>query len=84
MVLLPGQVRAVEPEFPDPDHPGQRPTHWVAVSVEEAYVHCRKHLPRLIRHPVARHSGTDSPLQKGGDPFGVAASRAAESSGEAI
>jgi predicted pyridoxine 5'-phosphate oxidase superfamily flavin-nucleotide-binding protein len=83
-VLLPEQMRAVDPELPDPDHPGQRPTHWVAVSVEEAYVHCRKHLPRLIRQPVARHWGTDSPLHKGGDPFGVAASRAAESSGEAI
>ena len=83
-VLLPEQMRAVDPELPDPDHPGQRPTHWVVVSVEEAYVHCRKHLPRLIRQPVARHWGTDSPLHKGGDPFGVAASRAAESSGEAI
>jgi uncharacterized protein len=48
------------------------------------YVHCRKHLPRLIRQPVARHWGTGSPLRKDGDPFGVAASRAAESSGEAI
>jgi uncharacterized protein len=47
------------------------------------YVHCRKHLPRLIRQPVARHWGTDSPLRKGGDPFGVAASHAAESGGEA-
>lgn len=49
-----------------------------AVSVEEAYVHCRKHLPRLIRQPVTRRWGTDSRLRKGGDYFGVAASRSAE------
>jgi uncharacterized protein len=59
-------------------HPGRRPTHWVAVSVEEAYVHCRKHLPRLVRQPSARHWGTDSRLAKGGDYFGVAAGRSAE------
>ena len=83
-VLLPEQMRAADPELPEPGHPGQRPTHWVMVAVEEAYVHCRKHLPRLIRQPVARHWGTDSPLHKGGDPFGVAASRAEEDTGEAV
>lgn len=83
-VLLPEQMRAADPELPEPDHPGRRPTHWVTVSVEEAYVHCRKHLPRLIRQPVARHWGTDSPLHKGGDYFGVAASRAADVSETAI
>jgi len=82
-VLLPEQLGAAGPGLPEPDHPGRRPTHWVAVTVEEAYVHCRKHLPRLTRQPVVRHWGTDSPLYKGGDPFGVAASRAAESSDEA-
>jgi hypothetical protein len=46
--------------------------------------HCRKHLPRLVRQPVARHWGTDSPLHKGGDYFGVAASRAADVSETAI
>jgi len=60
---------------PEPDHPGRRPTHWVAVSVEECYVHCRKHLPRLARQPVLRRWGTDSPLHKGGDYFGVASCR---------
>ena len=34
-VLLPEQMRAVDPEPPDPDHPGQRPTHWVVVSVRK-------------------------------------------------
>ena len=77
-VLLPGQMRAAHPELPEPEHPGRRPTHWVTVSVEEAYVHCRKHLPRLVSQPVARQWGTDNQLAKGGDYFGVAASRHAE------
>jgi uncharacterized protein len=76
-VLMPEQVQAAGLELAEPGHPGRRPTHWVAVSVEEAYVHCRKHLPRLVRQPVTRHWGTDSPLRKGGDYFGVAASRSA-------
>lgn len=77
-VLLPGQMHAAHPEFPDPGHPGRRPAHWVTVSVEEAYVHCRKHLPRLVSQSVARYWGTDNQLAKGGDYFGVAASRRAE------
>jgi predicted pyridoxine 5'-phosphate oxidase superfamily flavin-nucleotide-binding protein len=80
-VLTPGQMRAADLEFAEPAHPahpGLRPAHWVAVVVEEAYVHCRKHLPRLVRQPVTRHWGTDSPLRKGGDYFGVAAGRCAE------
>lgn len=77
-VLLPDQMRASHPAFPEPEHPGRRPTHWVTVSVEEAYVHCRKHLPRLVSQPVARNWGTDNQLAKGGDYFGVAASRHAE------
>ena len=82
-VLRPEQMRAADPGLPDPDHPGRRPTHWVTVTVEEAFVHCRKHLPRLVRQPVARHWGTDSPVHKGGDHFGVAACRA-EQAGQAI
>jgi uncharacterized protein len=77
-VLLPGQMRAAHPEFAESGHPGRRPAHWVTVSVEEAYVHCRKHLPRLVSQPVTRQWGTDNQLAKGGDYFGVAASRHAE------
>ena len=82
-VLLPEQIRALDPELPEAEHPGRRPTHWVVVSVEEAYVHCRKHLPRLVGQPTARHWGTDSPRHKGGDFFGVAASRTVETDGAA-
>jgi uncharacterized protein len=77
-VLTPGQMREADLEFAEPGHPGRRPAHWVVVVVEEAYVHCRKHLPRLVRQPLTRHWGTDNPVRKGGDYFGVAASRCAE------
>jgi predicted pyridoxine 5'-phosphate oxidase superfamily flavin-nucleotide-binding protein len=82
-VLLPEQMHTIDPELSGAEHPGRQPTHWVVVSVEEAYVHCRKHLPRLVRQPVARHWGTDSMRHKGGDFFGVAASRSAEIDGTA-
>lgn len=72
-VWFPDQMRDADPEVPEPDRPGRQPTHYVMVEVEEAYVHCRKHLPRLVRAPVARHWGTDNPVHKGGDFFGVAA-----------
>lgn len=55
--------------------PGRRADQWVEVTVEEAYVHCRKHIPRMV--PVARRRswGTDDTRSKGGDHFGVAAAR---------
>ncbi|WP_306363268.1 pyridoxamine 5'-phosphate oxidase family protein [Nocardia sp. CC227C] len=43
---------------------------WVVVDVEEAYIHCRKHIPHLV--PAAREPrrwGTDNVRAKGGDYF---------------
>ena len=51
---------------------GRRPQHWVRVDVVEAYMHCSKHIPHLVRHPDSRQAwGTDDPVSKGGDYFGV-------------
>jgi predicted pyridoxine 5'-phosphate oxidase superfamily flavin-nucleotide-binding protein len=75
VVLTAAQMSAIEPGLPPPANPGQRPVHWVLVEVKECFVHCRKHLPRLVRQPRDRHWGTDSPLEKGGDYFGAAAPR---------
>jgi predicted pyridoxine 5'-phosphate oxidase superfamily flavin-nucleotide-binding protein len=54
---------------------GRRPERWVIVSVDEAYIHCSKHIPRM--RPVAGEVawGTDDERAKGGDYFGVRASR---------
>ena len=43
------------------------------VRVTEAYIHCSKHIPKLIPQSRVRHWGTDNPRYKGGDYFGAAA-----------
>jgi uncharacterized protein len=50
---------------------GRRAERWVVVEVEEAYVHCRKHVPRMARVDQKREWGTDDPGRKGGDYFRV-------------
>jgi len=45
---------------------------WVLVRVTEAYIHCSKHIPKLIPQSRVRHWGTDNPRYKGGDYFGIA------------
>jgi predicted pyridoxine 5'-phosphate oxidase superfamily flavin-nucleotide-binding protein len=57
--------------------PGRRPERWIVVTVEEAYIHCSKHIPRLAPLPRTRDWGTDDPEKKGGDYFRVAADRRA-------
>jgi len=54
--------------------PGRRPERWVSMHVEEAYIHCAKHIPRLAKLPRTRAWGTDDVRRKGGDFFEVAAS----------
>lgn len=51
--------------------PGRRAERWVVVHVVEAYIHCRKHIPRMQRLPQKRAWGTDDPARKGGDYFGA-------------
>ncbi|HEV3464693.1 MAG TPA: pyridoxamine 5'-phosphate oxidase family protein [Actinomycetota bacterium] len=53
---------------------GVRPRveRWVEVRVEEAYIHCRKHLPHLVKAvDQGRAWGTDDVRAKGGDYFGA-------------
>lgn len=54
---------------------GRRPVCWVIVEVEEAYIHCSKHVPLLKKLPKHRQWGTDDESQKGGDFFRVLASK---------
>jgi hypothetical protein len=41
----------------------------VVVSVAEAYIHCSKHIPRLVGVDRDRSWGTDDVRHKGGDFF---------------
>ena len=57
------------------DIPGRRPERWIVVDVHEAYIHCSKHIPRMMPVPRNRDWGTDDRRRKGGDAFDVAAER---------
>ena len=48
---------------------GRKPERWVMVEVEEAYIHCSKHIPLLQHVEKTIHWGTDDPACKGGDYF---------------
>jgi predicted pyridoxine 5'-phosphate oxidase superfamily flavin-nucleotide-binding protein len=68
-----GDLRAESPELPADVERGRTPERWVVVHVDEAYVHCRKHIPRMQVVPRTRDWGTDDAPRKGGDFFGVRA-----------
>ncbi|GAA4776421.1 pyridoxamine 5'-phosphate oxidase family protein [Actinomycetospora chlora] len=76
-------LRREHPDLPVETVPGRRAEMWVEVTVEEAYVHCRKHIPRLVPVDRTRDWGTDDVRRKGGDHFGVAAARRAAADAEA-
>jgi uncharacterized protein len=44
---------------------------WVVVDIEEAYIHCAKHIPRLAKLEKPIDWGTDDCHKKGGDYFHV-------------
>ncbi|MGP3980704.1 pyridoxamine 5'-phosphate oxidase family protein [Streptomyces sp. KR80] len=73
------EMRASHPELPSDPVPGRRAQLWVEVTVEEAYIHCAKHIPRLVKAEGGQRGqawGTDDYKRKGGDFFGAAADAA--------
>lgn len=54
---------------------GRHPERWVRVQVEEAYIHCAKHIPKLVRTEKTRAWGSDDDRTKGGDYFQVRAEK---------
>ena len=54
---------------------GRHPERWVQVSVEEAYIHCSKHVPRLAKVDKKIHWGSDDESCKGGDFFAAGAAK---------
>jgi uncharacterized protein len=69
------RMRALRDEPATDPVPGRRPERWVLVDVVEAYIHCAKHIPRLLKLPRDRAWGTDDVRRKGGDFFDVARGR---------
>ncbi|GAA3121293.1 hydrolase [Streptosporangium carneum] len=50
--------------------PGRRAERWVKVEVEEAYIHCSKHIPLLVRQD-RRQRAPEGRRPAGDDYFGV-------------
>lgn len=48
---------------------GKKPVFWFLLEVEEAYVHCAKHIPRFRPVDKLVEWGTDDRVKKGGDYF---------------
>ena len=42
---------------------------WVVITVEEAYIHCSKHVPLLVKEGKQIQWGTDDPVAKSNDFF---------------
>ncbi|WP_415489196.1 pyridoxamine 5'-phosphate oxidase family protein [Candidatus Hikarchaeum yamanae] len=53
---------------------GKKPERWVVVDIQEAYIHCAKHVPKLKKLNKKIHWGTDDETYKGGDFFNVTTS----------
>jgi predicted pyridoxine 5'-phosphate oxidase superfamily flavin-nucleotide-binding protein len=66
-------LRARHPGLPVDPLPARRPEHWVIAEVEEAYIHCSRHVPRLHRHLGDRHHLTHRAPAKKTDYFEAAA-----------
>ncbi len=47
----------------------RKPISWIKVQVEEAYIHCSKHIPLMQKLDKTIHWGTDDEKLKGGDFF---------------
>jgi len=68
--VLDPQDMAVFPQLtPDPKDAGPTPKAWILIQVEEAYIHCSKHVPLLARREKQIVWGTDDERLKGGNFF---------------
>ena len=47
------------------------PIAWILTNVEEAYIHCSKHIPLMEKREKKIHWGTDDEKFKGGDFFNI-------------
>ena len=75
-IITAARMRELDPHLPEQaTHPGRRPVQWVLVKVTEAYIHCSKHIPKLVPQSRVRHWSSDNPRHKGGDYFGAAAQK---------
>ena len=81
-IVSDAELRAEYPHLPETTPYNRRFELWVRIEVEEAYIHCAKHIPQLMKAPrgTPRDWGTDDYRRKGGDFFGAARERQARRS----
>lgn len=75
MIVDHDEMRAEFDSIPEETERGRTPERWVLVELDEAYIHCRKHIPRMIHAESDQAWGTDDVKRKGGDYFGVRKAR---------
>jgi uncharacterized protein len=84
-IVTPEYLAELDENLPEQaTNSGRRPVQWVLVRVREAYIHCSKHIPKLVPQSRVRHWGTDNPRHKGGDYFGVAAQNLASNAAASV
>jgi uncharacterized protein len=76
------ELRVEYPALPRDHVKGRQPERWVVVDIEEAYVHCRKHIPQMVMADRRRSWGTDDVVRKGSDYFGAKAASERDEIGE--
>ena len=54
---------------PSKNSGARKPVSWIKVEVEEAYIHCSKHIPLMQKMDKTIHWETDDENLKGGDFF---------------
>ena len=74
-LVTPARMQEFDLDIPESGQPGRQPVQWVLVHVTEAFIHCSKHIPKMIPQSRVRHWGTDNQRHKGSDYFGAAASK---------
>jgi predicted pyridoxine 5'-phosphate oxidase superfamily flavin-nucleotide-binding protein len=57
------------------DEEGDKPERWVVIDIDEAYIHCSKHIPAFKRGNKEIFWNTDDAKKKGGDFFKVKQSK---------
>ncbi len=55
--------------FPPKNSGARKPVAWIKVKVDEAYIHCSKHIPLMQKMDKTIHWETDDEKLKGGDFF---------------
>ena len=74
--IVPSERLAARVDLPGPvvealaQSGGRTAGQWVLVEVQEVYIHCAKHIPRMVEIPRQRRAwGTDDAARKRGDYF---------------